>query len=104
MKYAVLDILESAYYDIGAQLEAYPKRQIAVTLLTREAYFDITGSPHWTAGLYEGQIKIPVANADHSSLKIVLSHEYVHAVIFDLMGPHCPWWLIEGLAQYFSEN
>lgn len=104
VKYTVLDILESAYYDIGAQLKAYPKRQIAVTLLTRQAYFDITGSPHWTAGLYEGQIKIPVFNANVNSLKSVLAHEYVHAVIFDLMGPNCPWWLNEGLAQYFSES
>jgi tetratricopeptide (TPR) repeat protein len=104
MKHTVLEILESAYYDIGAQLKAYPKRQVAVTLLTRDAYFDITGSPYWTAGLYEGQIKIPVANADYNSLKCVLAHEYVHAVIFDLMGPQCPWWLNEGLAQFYSEH
>lgn len=104
MKYRVMDILESAYYDVGARLKAYPKRQIAVTLLTRNDYFDITGSPQWTAGLYEGQIKIPVVNVDYNSLQCVLTHEYVHAVIFDLMGPRCPWWLNEGLAQYYSEH
>ncbi len=102
MKNAVLGILEDAYYDVGARLKAYPKRQIAVTLLTRDAYFDITGSPQWTAGLYEGQIKIPVVDADYRSLRSVLFHEYVHAVVFDLMGPRCPWWLNEGLAQYYA--
>lgn len=101
---SILEMLEEAYYAIGAKLNAYPKRQIAVTLLTRETFFDMTGSPEWTAGLYEGQIKIPVASANPAYLRVMLFHEYVHAVIFDLMNTRCPWWINEGIAQYFSEN
>ena len=101
-EHTVLDILENAYYDIGGRLQIYPKRLVSVTLLTRQAFFDVTGTPDWTAGLYEGQIKIPVAGADPIGLKTILYHEYTHAVLFDQIGSRCPWWLNEGLAQYLS--
>ena len=103
-EHTVLDTLENAYYDIGGKLKIYPKRLISVTLLTRQTFFDVTGTPEWTAGLYEGQIKIPVAGADSERLRTVLYHEYTHAVLFDQIGSRCPWWLNEGLAQYLSED
>jgi tetratricopeptide (TPR) repeat protein len=104
LEYTVLETLENAYYEIGAKLQIYPKRQISVTLLTRQAFFDVTGSPDWTAGLYEGQIEIPVAGADPDRLRRTLYHEYTHTVLFDQMGFRCPWWLNEGLAQYLSDD
>lgn len=104
LEYTVLETLESAYYDIGGKLQIYPKRLISVTLLTRQHFFDVTGSPDWTAGLYEGQIKIPVAGADPDRLKRTLYHEYTHAVLFDQIGSRCPWWINEGLAQYLSDD
>jgi tetratricopeptide (TPR) repeat protein len=100
----VLKILNEAYYEIGQQLFLFPTRQIAVTILTQSAFQDITGSPDWASGMYEGQIKVPVEGYDFESLKTVLYHEYIHAVIFDMMSNRCPWWLNEGLAQYFSED
>jgi tetratricopeptide (TPR) repeat protein len=100
----VLKILNQAYYDIGQQLFLYPTRQIAVTLLTHSEFRNITGSPVWASGMYEGQIKVPVEGYDLKSLKTVLYHEYIHAIIFDMMSNRCPWWLNEGLAQYFSED
>lgn len=104
LEHTVLNTLENAYYDIGAQLQIYPKRRISVTLLTRLEFSNVTGSPDWTAGLYEGQIKIPVAGADSERLKKTLYHEYTHAVLFDQVGSRCPWWLNEGLAQYLSDG
>lgn len=71
-------------------------------LLTNRAFFDITGSLEWAGGVYEGQIKIPVDKYDAALLRIVLTHEYVQAVIFDRLSFRCPWWLNEGLAQYLS--
>jgi tetratricopeptide (TPR) repeat protein len=100
----VLKILNEAYYEIGQQLFLFPTRQIAVTLLTKSDFHSITGSPDWASGMYEGQIKIPVAGYDPESLKTVLYHEYIHAVIFDTMSNRCPWWINEGLAQFFSED
>jgi len=98
----VLTMLSDISLRIGQQLQLYPSRQIPVILLTNEAFFDITDSPQWAGGIYEGHIKIPVDNYDTGRLKIVLTHEYVHAVLFDRLSYRCPWWLNEGLAQFLS--
>ena len=103
LSYTVMDMLGDAYFEIGQSLFLYPKRQIAVTLVTRSEFRDITDSPEWADGLYEGQIKVPVAGYNPQVLKTVLKHEYVHAVVYDLMSSRCPWWLNEGLAQYLSD-
>ncbi len=102
LNYTVMNILRDAYVEIGQTLFAYPKRQIAVALLTRSAFEDVTESPAWVSGLYEGQIKVPVAGYDPVLLREVLYHEYVHAVIYDMMSNRCPWWINEGLAQHLS--
>ena len=101
---SVSKMLDDMYFSIGEQLNAYPKRQIAVVLMSRNDFVDVTNLPDWVSGIYEGQIKIPVANSNMQSLKPVLAHEYVHAVIYDIMSSRCPWWLNEGLAQYFSTD
>lgn len=98
----VLKMLGEIYRQVGRELNLYPNRQIPVILLTNQAFFDITGSPQWAGGVYEGQIKAPVDKYQPGLLKIVLAHEYVHAVIFDRLSSRCPWWLNEGLAQYLS--
>ncbi len=100
----VLEILADAAFSIGQQLNIWPNRQIGVMLLTRTAFFDITGSPGWAGGIYEGQIKVPVAGYRPDLLETILHHEYVHAVLFDFLSDRCPWWLNEGLAQYFSPD
>ncbi len=102
LNFTVMEILKDAYVDIGQTLFAYPKRQVAVTLLTRSAFQDVTETPGWVSGLYEGQIKVPVAGYDPVVLKRILYHEYVHAVVYDMMSNRCPWWINEGLAQYLS--
>ncbi len=98
----VWKILENSWYEIGLELQLYPKRQIPVLLLTREKYQAITNAPGWSGGVYEGQIKIPVANFTPELHKEVITHEYTHALLYDSMANRCPWWLNEGLAQYFS--
>lgn len=100
----VLGMLEEISTDVGQQMGLYPKRQIPVILLTNRAFFDITGSPEWAGGVYEGHIKVPVDKYDAKLLRMVLAHEYVHAVIFDHLSFRCPWWLNEGLAQYLSRD
>lgn len=100
----VLDMLEEISRRIGQELNLYPTRQIPVILLTNREFFDITGSPQWAGGVYEGHIKVPMDNYKPGLLKIVLTHEYVHAVIFDRLAYRCPWWLNEGLAQYLSRD
>lgn len=99
---SVMNSLSEIYDHVGDQLNLYPNRRITVVLLTQEAFSDITGSPEWSSGAYEGQIKLPVENYHPKRLKIILCHEYIHAVIHDALPNRCPWWLNEGLAQYFS--
>ncbi len=100
----VLGMLEKISMEVGQEVGLYPKRQIPVILLTNREFFDITGSPEWAGGVYEGHIKVPVDKYDAELLRIVLAHEYVHAVIFDRLSFRCPWWLNEGLAQYLSRD
>lgn len=100
----VMDALWEAQNEMGLQFNAWPSRIIAVTLLTNEDFSAITDAPAWAGGIYEGQIKIPVGNwnNDAETLKHIVFHEYIHALIYDSMSNRCPWWLNEGLAQYFS--
>lgn len=98
----VWDILENAWYNIGIELDLWPKRKIPVLLLTKEKFTTLTDTPTWAGGVYEGQIKIPIAKYDREKLQEVITHEYVHALIYDTMASRCPWWLNEGLAQHFS--
>lgn len=98
----VLNMLIEISEQIDQELQLYPNRQIPVILLTNKAFADITGSPGWAGGAYEGHIKIPIDRYAIEPLRQVLTHEYIHAVIYDLLAYRCPWWLNEGIAQYFS--
>jgi tetratricopeptide (TPR) repeat protein len=96
----VVERLEQAYWRIGGVLTAYPPKPITVVLYTSEQFRDITRSPAWSAGVYDGRIRVPIkgAMADVDDLDRVLSHEFVHAVVAMLGGRTVPVWLNEGLA------
>jgi hypothetical protein len=107
---ARLDLLESL------ALGDFPRRPagvgrstpsiLPVTLMTTARFRRATGTVHWVGGLYDGQIKLPVSPergeaAAEAELAQAVRHELTHAAIRDL-GPECPNWLNEGLAQYFE--
>lgn len=96
----VVERLEQAYWRIGGVLTAYPPTPIQVVLYTTEQFRDITRMPGWAAAAYDGRIRVPIkgALADLDGLDRVLSHEFAHAVVAMLGGPHVPVWLNEGLA------
>ena len=79
-----------------------------VILYTREEYRTHQGSAlaRMAAGLYsDGAIRINDAAELTQQTKATLVHEYVHAVVDDLVraaegGQHVPIWLNEGLAEY----
>jgi len=100
----VVEHLEAAYWRIGAALTAYPQKPITVVLYTTEQFRDITRLPSWTAGAYDGRIRVPIRGAFNQAdeLDRVLSHEFVHAVVAMLGGRNVPVWLNEGLAVTYE--
>ena len=99
----VSGVLENAYARVGRAMNAYPPETVTAILYTKEQFRDITHSPTWAAGAYDGRIRIPVMNAlkTPGELDRVVTHEYVHAVIRSTT-PNLPVWLNEGLATYFE--
>src|SRR2546427_544345 len=49
-----LEVLDRAYWRIGQLLTIYPTDPIPVVLYTTEQFRDITRSPSWAAGAYDG--------------------------------------------------
>jgi tetratricopeptide (TPR) repeat protein len=97
----VLEVLESAYSEIGNDLNFYPDTVVPVLLYTERDFAEITRSPDWAGGLYDGKIRIPVGGVSRMNpqLKAVLFHEYSHVAVHFLTRGRCPAWLNEGLAQ-----
>jgi hypothetical protein len=97
-------ILEAAYWRIGAALYTYPTDVVTVVLYTREQFRDITQSPEWAGGAFDGRIRVPVQGALQNAREFerVLSHEFTHALVRSVAPRGVPVWLDEGLAVRFE--
>lgn len=97
-------ILEAAYWRVGTTLYSYPPDVITVVLYTREQFRDITESPDWAGGLYDGRIRMPVQGALQNAREFerVLAHEFTHALVRSIAPRGIPTWLHEGLAVFFE--
>jgi hypothetical protein len=97
----LIGVLEADYDDLVRQLGVAPRSNIAVTLYTEQAFFDVTQAPSWTGALNDGKLRIPVSGLDSITpdLAHVLKHELAHSFINYLAAGHCPHWLNEGVAQ-----
>ncbi len=101
---SIVDILKAAHREIGTKMDFYPSAPVSVILYNEKDFFDVTRSPGWAGGLYDGKIRLPIAgieDADYNTLKRILFHEYAHALVHAIT-PQCPVWINEGLAMYFS--
>ena len=96
----VIASLDKAYWRIGDALAVYPTELLPVVLYTEEQFHDITRSPAWAAGAYDGIIRVPVRGAldDPAELDRVVAHEFAHALIHTIAPRRVPTWLDEGLA------
>jgi tetratricopeptide (TPR) repeat protein len=101
---AAVELLEKAYWRIGTTLLAYPSGIITVVLYTDEQFRDITRSPSWAGGLFDGKIRVPMRGAlgDPLQLEKVLAHEFTHALVKSLAPRGVPTWLDEGMAVVFE--
>ncbi len=100
--YTVLYILEEAWSDIGYDLGDYPSEPVVVILYTGKQFKQVTKSPHWVGGLYDGRIRLPVAGLPDKTdddLRRLLYHEYTHVIVHRIAEGQCPIWFNEGLAQ-----
>ena len=97
---AAVDALEAAYWRIGTTLLAYPSGIITVVLYTDEQFRDITRSPAWAGGVFDGKIRVPMRGAlnDPRQLEKVLAHEFTHALVKSMAPRGVPTWVDEGLA------
>ncbi|WP_298270537.1 tetratricopeptide repeat protein [Geobacter sp.] len=97
----LLSALETIYNSVGTDLDYFPEARVPVILYTRKDYREVTRSPDWSGGLYDGKIRLPVGGVTEITpeLMATLRHEYTHAVIRDLTKGNCPTWLNEGIAE-----
>ena len=95
-----LESLDRAYWRVGQLLGVYPTEPIPVVLYTTEQFRDITRSPSWAAGAFDGTIRVPMRGAldKAEELDRVLAHEFTHALVRTLATRNVPTWLNEGLA------
>lgn len=97
----ILEALEDAYTWVGYQLEHYPQRRVPVIIYSNKDFNNLTRSPDWASGLYDGKIRLPAGGISKvdSQMRGLLFHEYMHAVVHELAGNRVPFWLNEGLAE-----
>lgn len=99
-------MLEEAYVRIGTSLYTYPPDVITVVLYTREQFRDVTQSPDWAGGSFDGRIRVPVMGALQNlrEFERVLAHEFTHALIRSVAPRGVPFWFNEGLAVNFEKS
>jgi tetratricopeptide (TPR) repeat protein len=97
----LLATLDSEYDDLVRDLSYSPRNNIAVTLYTQEAFFDVTRAPSWTGAINDGKLRIPISGVASVTPELarVLKHELTHSFISQMSGNRCPTWLNEGIAQ-----
>ena len=98
---ATLEVMEAAYRSVGALFQNYPEGPIPLVVYP-ERGFEQEGHVGWTAGVYDGKIRLPAAGADAHLLRFrgLLFHEYAHALVHRSTGTRSvPSWLNEGFAE-----
>jgi tetratricopeptide (TPR) repeat protein len=103
---AILDVLESASNQIGAELGHFPEARVPVAIYKRDDYKTVTASPDWSGGVYDGTIRLPFGSISEvtAPLRAILFHEYAHVIVYDLTHGNCPLWLNEGIAEFFGNG
>ncbi len=98
----IIEMLDTLSIKVFRDLNTELKGDVEVILLPRKDYNAITESRAWSAGIYDGKIRIPVKNVEQNldKLRPLLLHELTHLAVNTLVGSNCPAWLNEGLARY----
>jgi len=78
-----------------------PSSVIVVILYPAQAFHEVTGTPSWTGGIFDGKIRVPIGGLHRmtDSLRRVLTHELTHSFVTSKSGGNASRWMQEGLAQ-----
>jgi len=99
-------LLETAYDRLWRAFGKSPQHDLPVILYSRGLFDEITRSPSWVGGTYDGKIRVPVGGLktenDAQRLAPVLAHELTHAFIRANVPVRLPLWFEEGLAGHFE--
>jgi hypothetical protein len=95
-------VVDQEFARISAQLGCSTTERIVTIAQSREAYKKTTAAAEWSAGQYDGRIRVPVFDSGSldADTRRTLSHETTHACL-TMLG-RWPAWLQEGVAQYMS--
>ncbi len=96
------ELLKIAYQQIGEELGYFFKHKVVVLLYDENEFRDLSGVPHWSAGIYDGKIRLPAHPAGFQPAEIekIIRHELTHTFVSEISQGRCPVWLNEGLAEY----
>jgi len=98
--------LEDAYHRVGMLLDYYPRINTVAVLYSERDYDKLLKNrPHWTLGIFDGKVRIPVSKGKYTyeDMAKILYHEYAHAVVYCMVKNNCPLWLNEGIASMAEE-
>lgn len=107
----ILRALERHYATLASTLDHQPEATIPVILFSRDAYYDASGAPAWSGGVYDlldGRIRVPIQGLTRSltpDMDRTLLHELTHAFVADRtrgLSPESIRDIQEGLAQYME--
>lgn len=98
----VLTTMESARDQVMRALGATVDATVVVMVYAGDSYAAASQAPEWSAGNYDGKIRVMLGDDDPSSaaFRDRLAHEYAHAVVRTLSRGHAATWLDEGLAMH----
>jgi tetratricopeptide (TPR) repeat protein len=104
----ILRALERHHATLVRTFDHQPSATIPVILFTRTAYYDASGAPTWSGGVFDhtdARIRIPIQGLTTDltpDMDGTLIHELAHAFIHDRSRALAPREIHEGLAQYLE--
>ncbi len=103
--FEIRELLREAYRKLSRDFAFYFKRKVAVILYDEADFAEITGTPHWVAGTFDGKLRMPINKSGFSDLDVraLTAHEMTHAFVTAMSASRAPAWIQEGLAEY-EEN
>ncbi len=99
------ELLRKTYGNVSSDMGYYIKSKIVVLLYDDDAFRQLTGLPHWVAGVYDGKVRMPINRQGFKDedIRSIAAHEVTHVFVSALSGRNAPPWINEGLAVY-EEN